>query len=171
MNYVLQQSKSFICSAIIKYGLNNFSLEILEYCEPSKLLIREKYYIDLGAEYNIFKDPTIPPMSGRTHSDKTKRILSEVNKGKTFDEKTKSKISDALVGNTNKKGKPRAKGAGVPSQQIEVTDSTNNTITSYDSIGEAAKALNINRSNIAMYFLRNQQNPYKGRYTFKKVKF
>jgi len=53
--------------------------------------------------------------------------------------------------------------------KIEVTDSTNNTITSYDSIGEAAKALNINRSNIAMYFFRNQQNPYKGRYIFKKV--
>jgi len=64
MNSVLQQSKSYICSAIIKYGLKDFSLEILEYCEPEKLLIREKYYIDFGSEYNIIKDPTLPPMSG-----------------------------------------------------------------------------------------------------------
>ena len=55
INSVLQQSKSYICSAIIKYGLQDFSLEIMEYCEPEKLLIREKYYIDLGTEYNIIK--------------------------------------------------------------------------------------------------------------------
>ena len=30
INSALQQGKSYICSAIIKYGLNNFSLEILE---------------------------------------------------------------------------------------------------------------------------------------------
>jgi len=57
INSALQQGKSYICSAIIKYELNNFSLEILEYCEPDKLLVREKYYIDLGAKYNIIKDP------------------------------------------------------------------------------------------------------------------
>jgi len=73
MNYVLQQSKSFICSAILKYGLKDFSIEILEYCEPVKLLIREKYYIDIGSEYNIIKDPTIPPMSGRQHSEESKK--------------------------------------------------------------------------------------------------
>jgi len=100
----------------------------LSSCEPDKLLIREKYYIYLGAEYNIVKDPTIPPMPGRTHSEETKQILSEKLKGenhpnfgqtlsnetktkiseahtgKTHDEETKTKISDAMVGNTNKKG-------------------------------------------------------------------
>jgi len=76
INSALEQGKSYICSAIIKYGLNNFSLEILEYCEPDKLLIREKYYIDLGSEYNIIKDPTLPTMSGRQHPDKSKQIMS-----------------------------------------------------------------------------------------------
>ena len=146
MNYALQQSKSFICSAIIKYGLNNFSLEILEYCESDKLLIREKYYIDRGAEYNIIKDPTLPPMTGNTHSSKTK-----------------TKISDALLGNTNCKNHPN-------SQVIEVTDITNNITTSYDSIHKAAKALNIsNFQAIANYIQRNQKKPYKGQYTFKKL--
>ena len=80
IHYALTHSKSYIYSAIIKYGLQDFSLEILEYCSPDKLLIREKYYIDLGAEYNIVQDPTLPPMSGRTHSEETKQILSEVER-------------------------------------------------------------------------------------------
>jgi len=53
--------------------------------------------------------------------------------------------------------------------QIEVTDIKNNITTSYGSIREAARALNIRKSVIDMYFTRNQQKPYKGRYTFKKL--
>jgi len=55
-----------------------------------------------------------------------------------------------------------------PSQQIEVFDIKNNTATSYDSMGEAARALNINKSVIDLYFIRNQQKPYKGLYIFNK---
>jgi group I intron endonuclease len=82
MENLLKKSKSHICSALLKQGYSNFSLEILEYCPPYKLLIREKYYIDfLQSEYNIIQDPTIPPMSGRTHSDETKKIMSEAKTG------------------------------------------------------------------------------------------
>jgi len=154
-NYLLRNTFMYICRALFKDGYSNFSLTILEYCEVSELLIREKHYWDLfKPEYNIAQDPTAP-MSGRKHSDKSK-----------------TKISDALVGNTNgfKKSQPRPEGAGSPSQAIEVTDKKNNTTTSYDSISEAARALNIpNHSIILNYILRNQQKPYKGRYTFKKL--
>jgi hypothetical protein len=68
-----------------------------------------------------------------------------------------------------KTGEPRVEGAGRPSQQIEVTDIKNNTTTCYDSISEAARALNINTSVIDMYFSRNQKKAYKGIYTFKKL--
>ena len=68
-----------------------------------------------------------------------------------------------------KKGKPRTEGSGKPSQQIEVTDSELNITTNYNSFSEAASALNIKPSIISMYFKNNQQNPYKGRYTFKKL--
>jgi len=155
INSALQRGKSYIYSALLKHGNSSFSLEIIEYCEPSELLIREKYYIDLlGSEYNIVKDPTIPPMSGRTHSDATKIIMSDIKKGNT---------------NGFKKGEPKPVGSGKPSQQIEVTDITNNTTTSYDSINAAARALNIRKSVIDMYFSNNQQKPYKGQYTFRKV--
>ena len=64
-------------------------------------------------------------------------------------------------------GQPRPEGAGKLSQQIEVTDIKNNQTTTYDSICEAARALNINHTRIFKYFTNNQQKPYKGRYTFK----
>jgi len=43
-----------IYRALLKYGYSNFSLHILEYCEPSILIKREQYYINLlKPEYNI----------------------------------------------------------------------------------------------------------------------
>ena len=60
--------------------------------------------------------------------------------------------------------------AGRPSQQIEVTDIKNDITTSYDSIREAARALNLPSYRIiANYILRNQKKPYKAIYTLKKV--
>jgi len=172
-----------ICCALLKHGYSNFSLIILEYCLITELLIREKHYQKtLKPEYNIAKEPGAPMsgrkhsdatkiiMSGRTHSDATKKIMSDAKKGenhpnygKTLSNKTKKILSDA------KKGKPS--GSCKPSQQIEVTDIKNNITTYYDSINEAARALNIKQSTITNYILRNQQNPYKGIYTFKKVEF
>jgi len=144
----------YIYRALLKYDYSNFSLTILEYCSPDKCLIREKYYLDIyKPEYNISKDPAAP-MSGRTHSDETKIIMSDAKKGE----------------NHPMFGKPRAEGFGKPSQQIEVTDIKNNTITSYDSINKAAIALNLpNHNIISNYIQRNKKKPYKGRYTFKKI--
>jgi hypothetical protein len=105
-------------------------------------------------EYNIAKEPGAP-MSGRNHSEETKQIMSDVHK----------KIDHS---GRFKTGEPRPEGAGSPSQQIEVIDNKNNQTTSYDSIHEAARALNIKQSRISMYFVRNQKKPYKGQYTFKK---
>jgi group I intron endonuclease len=129
----------------------------LEYCLIEELLKREKHFIDiLVPEYNIVKDPTLPPMSGRKGENNP-------NFGQTLSEETRTKISDA------KKGKPRPLGAGKFSQAIEVFDKETNQTTTYDSINEAARALNILRLSIVMYFKNNQQKPYKGRYTFKKI--
>jgi len=55
--------------------------------------------------------------------------------------------------------------------KIEVTDVKNNTtIFFYDSMHEAARELNLpNHMIIYNYIKNNQQKPYKGRYTFKKI--
>jgi len=83
------------------------------------------------------------PMYGKNHTDETKTIMSEA-----------------------KKGQPKPKGSGNPSQSIEVTDIKNNTIISYDSISEAARALNINESSIRSNLKSNNKKPYKKRYMF-----
>jgi len=151
-NHLLSNTCMYICRALLKHGYWNFSLTILEYCEPEKCLERESYYQKtFKPEYNIAKEPGAP-FSGRKHSDETKQILS-----------------DALFGNTNKKGKPKTIGSGRPSQQIEVFDIKNNQTTTYDSISEAARALNINHTRIVKYFANNQTKSYKGRYTFNKL--
>jgi hypothetical protein len=77
MNYVLKRSQSKIYSAILKHGLANFSLSILEYCEVEMCREREGYFIkSLAPEYNIIQDPTVPPMTGRQHSAESLEKMS-----------------------------------------------------------------------------------------------
>ncbi len=54
-----------ICNSLLKYGYSNFSLEILEYCEPDVRFEKEKYYLKLlKPEYNIILD--VAPFSAET---------------------------------------------------------------------------------------------------------
>lgn len=54
MKSQLKKGSSNIYTALIELGHSNFSLYILEYCEPSVLIAREQYYIDLlKSQYNI----------------------------------------------------------------------------------------------------------------------
>jgi len=83
-----------INKALLKYGYSNFTLEILEYCEPSKCIEREQYYLDLiKPEYNILK--TAGSMLGYTHSTEVLIKMSEARKGLKFSEETKIKMSEA----------------------------------------------------------------------------
>ena len=158
-NYLINY-QSYIYSAILKYGHSNFSLTILEYCEPEQCLQREDFYLSsLPHKYNILEKAG--SRIGSKHSDATKQIMSDA--AKKIDHPSRFKPGE----NHPNFGKARYEGAGSPSQKIEVTDIINNTTTSYDSISAAARALNIKKSTITNYILRNQKKPYKGIYTFK----
>lgn len=172
-----------IYKAILKYGYANFSLEILEYCDPQNIIAREQYYFNIfRPEYNILKiagsmwghkhrEETLLKISkyriGCKHSEETKEKMRDAKKGKTLSEEIKYKMSVA------KKGQPKIKGSGKPSQKIEVIDNKTNQTTTYDSMREAARALNIECSSISRYFKNNRHNPkpnpYKNRYIFTKV--
>jgi len=175
-------AKSKIYSAILKHGYSSFQLEILEYCTKENAISREQYYLDLlNPEYNILKiagsrlgskhsEETLlkmsgknNPMFGKNHSEETIVKISSARKGKSHSKETRKKMSDA------KKGFVRAEGAGRPTQKIEVFDIENNVTTIYDSIHEAARALNIKHSVISTYFKNDQKKAYKGRYIFKKI--
>ena len=65
----LNRNSRPIKDALLKYGHQNFTLEILEYCLQSELLEREQYYLDLLVpEYNILKTAyslfPLPPGGG-----------------------------------------------------------------------------------------------------------
>lgn len=52
----ITKGNSIISSSLLKHGYANFSLEILEYCDPIDAVKREQYYLDLiKPEYNILK--------------------------------------------------------------------------------------------------------------------
>ena len=72
MENLLKRSQSHICSALLKYGHSNFSLTIIEYCEPEKCLERENFYLfSFSHEYNIL--PKAGSSLGYKNSDKTKQ--------------------------------------------------------------------------------------------------
>jgi hypothetical protein len=137
-----------IHKALNKYGHSNFSLEILEYCDPTEAIKREQYFLSLlKPNYNTL---TIAgSLLGFQHSDSTKQ-------------KMRLSHRDSQNSGRFKKAHKKIEGAGQPSQKIEVFDNKTNQTTTYDSMSEAAIALNIKRSIISMYFKNNQQKPYKG---------
>jgi len=64
---------SIIYNSLLKYGYSSFSLDILEYCEPSVVIAREQYYIDnLKPVYNIFNKAG--SRLGTKQSEETKEL-------------------------------------------------------------------------------------------------
>lgn len=96
---ILERSNSHILAAILKYGYSNFKLEILEYCDSSKTIIREQYYLDfLYPEYNILQ--MAGSSLGRVTSEQTKLKISESLSGRSLSEEVKQKMSLSQKGRT-----------------------------------------------------------------------
>ena len=75
-------------------------MEILEYCDVSKLLEREQYYFDLlEPDYNIAK--VAGSTIGVPRSEEFKNKLSELRKGKVHKEETKLLMSQIHLGANN----------------------------------------------------------------------
>jgi len=104
-----------IYRALLKYDYPNFSLTILEYCEPEKCLEREAYYWKLlKPEYNIAKDPAAP-FSGSNHSPESKLKISGAKLGSKHSDEARRKISDANKGENHPNcGKPKYLRSGSP---------------------------------------------------------
>ena len=101
---------------LLNKGYSNFSLEILEYLEPSDAKTREQYYLDLFAEspkYNIL--PIAGSSLGYKHSEESLLKMSfvrflrhketfktcgarEAQKGRTLSQETKAKMGEAKKG-------------------------------------------------------------------------
>lgn len=185
-NYLAAPNRKMaIYSALLKYGHQCFQLEVLEYCEPSNVIGREQFYLDLyEPEYNIlslagsslgFKhsEETLAKFRARRHSEETREIMSEARIGRKASEESKRKMSEAQREITHPgryiKGNNRPPESGRPNQKIEVFDLKENTTTTYDSMSAAAIATGVLLPTVSKYLARNQQKPYKGRYIFTKI--
>lgn len=87
----LRKLNTPIYNALLKYGFDNFKLEILEYCDRKVVIYKEQYYFDLlKPEYNILQ--IAGSSLGFKHSDKTLRFFKNERK---LDEVAKNKLSIA----------------------------------------------------------------------------
>ncbi len=97
--------KRHISNSILKYGHDNFSVVILEIFNKdsiikTNLIKKEQYYINLYKP--ILNINTIVGSSlGFIHTDETKKLISEFNKGKNLSEKTKQRLSVLFSGELN----------------------------------------------------------------------
>lgn len=179
---------SKIYKALLKYGYKNFSLDILEYCEPSQLIKREQFYLDLlKPEYNILK--VAGSTLGFKHSKATKIKMSIINTGanhplygKTPSYETRVKIAVNLRHSLKIKNDNKYIG-GIKENTIKNTvvskikfgicvkifDRYNKFIREFTSINSAARYLNI--SDKAIRSIRNRGVSYDNYiYKFEYIK-
>lgn len=167
------QHSMLIYKALLKYGYSKFSLEILEYCDPSDVLAREQYHIDLSnPEYNLL--PTAGSSLGYKHTEETllkfkAREMTASHLAKLTDHLRKlgesdehKKRSQLRILEINKK-----KG-----NLLEVIDTETDLTLNFDSIRKAASALGCTHSTILYHIKKveetgDSEGLLKGRYLVK----
>lgn len=106
-----KHENNYLQAVYNKYGLVSFSFYILEECTIDTLTERETYWVNqLDAEYRLNLEKLI--IGGKTHSEETKKKLSEHFMGHYVSEETRQKISNAHKGKPgHNKGKKHSEEA------------------------------------------------------------
>jgi group I intron endonuclease len=174
----LKTRTSIIYSAILKHGYDNFSVDILEYCEINVLIEREQYYLDLlKPEYNILKIAN--SRLGSKQSETTKIKISISLKGvkhpffgKIHNNETRIKISESLKSSimfknsiklrpkhityeTKLKRSLRTRGV-----KIKVFDLENNLVKEFPTMLSVALHFNISARTVGRYL--DKDKSYNG---------
>lgn len=180
--YYLGRANTYIVRALSKYGMENFSLIILEYTTSEDLIMCEQKWIDLlRPVYNlnpqaknskgyVHTAESIEKIRskalGRKHSDKVKILMSESRKGVDNSFYGKKHTNEALNSmkiaalNRNKLSR-----AGV---EVEILDMHTKVTTTYESIRKAAKAINSDIKSLSRreksQLEKGINTPYRKRY-------
>lgn len=136
-------SNKHLQNAYNKYGEGAFDCYILEFCDKSIKLEREKYYIDLfNSEYNIIKNPV------------------EIH----ISEESRKKISESRISGF-KAGTIKA----YQSKEIHQYDLQGNYIKTFKSQKEMCKSIGIHECSIIRYFKNNYSQCAGYQWSYKKV--
>jgi group I intron endonuclease len=155
--------KTAIYSALLKYGFQNFKLEILEYCvEGVNPVEREQYFLDLlKPEYNILnkagsllgfkhKAETLEFFKNeRKVSDSTKENLSKAAMGRILSPEHRKKLSEQKEGiklSNITRAKISKAAVILRGVTVSVKDIKTSVTTEYASLTEAAMALGVSRT-------------------------
>jgi group I intron endonuclease len=86
--------------AFNKYGMNNFTLVILEYANPESLISCEQKWIDLlNPEYNV--NPTAGNSKGYKHTVESMEKMRTAALGREHSEQVKQAMSESRMGDKN----------------------------------------------------------------------
>ena len=157
-----------------KYGIDSFSFEILKECEDEELDKWEIYYIKVlntKAPFGYNLTDGGDTTRGYTHSEETKRKLSESHKGRKLSEETKIKIGKATKGRKHteeskkkmseaRKGKKLSEESKIKISEkltngkqskpvLQIDKYTNEIIAEFPSIAEAERQLGYCYSHIS----------------------
>ena len=161
-NHFFNSAEAFVIrEAILKYGVDNFSFEILEFTDLNSTRDRETHYIQtLTPEYNVLKfaDSSL----GFKHSEETKRKMKEIysderrqrignlNKGREFSEEHRKKLSEAANNKTPEQKAYHHKVCDQFNQETFAKETlilhgdTQEVIATYPSLKQAADAYKAN---------------------------
>ena len=103
--------KSYLYMAIKKYGLINFVFEVIEICELNIINEKEIYWISrlntyVPNGYNLSHGGLAlygedNPFYGRKHTEETRKIIAEKNRGRKKSEKEIEELRKRNVGEKN----------------------------------------------------------------------
>lgn len=185
-----------IVRAFKKYGIENFSLTILEFITADETelglvldLAENNAIKEIKPKYNILQQAN--SSRGWKHSEETKKYLSELKTGTHHSLETRQKMSENRKGVNNpnfgktpsKAVKEKLKIAALnrtkshkPATLVEITDVTTNIITQYPSIRKAAEGIQCTYSSLQYYQMNywlnnNKSSPlFKNKYSIKFIK-
>lgn len=159
LNKRVEKGSSIIYSSILKHGYCNFSLDILEYCEPNLLISREQYYIDcLKPKYNILT--TAGSRLGSIQSQETRQYISKVLINRVFSDESRDKMKIAAKHRLGDKTSFFGKTHNIATKNkisltkyvpVKVTNVKTNNITIFASNKDAAEYLRIGESTLRKY--------------------
>lgn len=182
----LKRNSRPIKDALIKYGHENFTLEILEYCPDTKLLEREQFYLDLLLpEYNVLKraysllgykhsPENIEKFKSKIISPEHKKLLSSIHKDKVVSSETRDKLAIATA--NYKKNNPltpealaniRAKTLAREGVSVSVLNTETNEVKEFTNQTEAGEFLGVTRQ--AIYNAIKRGKPIQGIYLISKI--